>query len=94
MSEQKEEFWSSEEGILIRLQDLAHDFTFKVFNKAVQAYAKDAGFKKFRWVTVIDKGTCQFCLNQNGKEYKSGQFMPKIPKHVGCRCFLDILIEL
>jgi len=98
MTEKKEEFWTSKEGILIRLEDLSHDFTFKVFNGAVRGYIKDAGFKKFGWVTSEDniaRGvSCEYCKRQNGKEYKVGQFLPKIPAHIGCDCFWDILIAL
>jgi len=98
MSKQAQEFWSSEEGITIRLQDLSHDFTFKVFNGAIRGYAKDAGFKKFRWITSINniaRGvSCSYCKAQNGREYKSGQFLPKMPAHIGCDCFWDILMEL
>lgn len=91
----KEEFWTSDEGILIRLQDLAHDFVFKTFNGAVRGYAKDAGFKKFKWISVLRAGhTCKYCWNQHNRIYRSGQFMPKIPAHIGCECFWDILIEL
>lgn len=94
MSEQKEEFWTSKEGILIRLEDLAHDFTFKVYNGATKAYFEDAGFKRFRWVTAVGRWTCKYCLNQNGREYKSGQFIPRIPVHIKCNCFWDILVTL
>jgi len=65
MVKQAQEFWSSEEGIIIRLEDLAHDFTFKTYNHALKAYFKDAGFKRFRWVTAVGKWTCKYCLSQD-----------------------------
>lgn len=93
MSKQAQEFWTSDEGILIRLEDLSHDFVFKVYNGAVRAYAKDAGFKKFKWISVLGLTTCKYCENQHGRIYRVGQFLPKIPAHVGCNCFWDCLIE-
>ena len=94
MPKQAQEFWTSEEGILIRLEDLAHDFTFKMYNGAVRAYAKDAGFRVFKWVTAIGAWTCRYCLGQHGREYKVGQFMPKLPAHVKCNCYWDVKIGL
>jgi len=93
MSE-RESFWLSKEGVTIRLEDLAHDFTMKSFNGALKGYFKDSGFKKFVWVSVVDEKTCTKCEARNGKEYKAGWFLPRIPVHPSCRCMWDILIEL
>ena len=97
MSE-REEFWSSEEGITIRLQDLAHEFTFKTFNGALKGYFKESGIKKLRWITSkdnINKGvSCIICLRRNGKIYNTGQFLPYIPAHLGCDCYWDIGVAL
>jgi len=89
-----EEFWSSDEGILLRLEDLAHDFTYKTFNGAVKGSFREAGITEFEWVTTIDDRTCNRCDSLSGRRFKATQFMPKIPLHVGCRCFLDAYIEL
>jgi len=98
MVKQKEEFWLSDKGILIRLEDLSHNFVFKVFNGATRGYVKGAGFKKFRWITSeenIARGvSCAYCIKQNRREYKVGQFLPKMPAHLGCDCFWDMLIAL
>jgi len=89
-----EEFWLSEEGILIRLEDLAHDFSFKTYNGALKANFQEAGFKEFEWVTVIDKDTCNYCDSQAGRRYRIGQFLPKMPAHIKCRCFWDVRMEI
>jgi len=89
-----EDFWLSDEGILVRLEDLAHDFTFKVYNGALKGAFKEAGIKALEWVTTIDEKTCDYCDSQAGRRYNIGQFLPKIPAHIKCRCFWDMLIGL
>lgn len=89
-----QEFWSSEEGVLIRLDDLAHDFSFRIYNGALQGYFKESGFKEFMWVSVVDLRVCNYCDGQNGRRYKSGQFLPRMPAHPSCRCMWDIYMEL
>jgi len=89
-----ESFWLSEKGILIRLEDLAGDFTFRVYNNALKGNFKEAGFTKFVWVAVEDDKICGKCLARSGKVYRSGQFMPNIPAHPHCRCLFDIEVTL
>jgi hypothetical protein len=89
-----EEFWSSEKGVLIRIEDLAHDFTFQIYNGALRGSFKDAGFRKFRWATTLDGSTCRYCWDQNGREYNAGMFLPRMPAHPKCRCLWDILISM
>ncbi len=97
MSESIEEYWSSEDGILIRLEDLAHEFTFKTYNRALKGYFQDSGIRKLRWVTSMDnlnRGvSCSICEGRNGKVYKSSQFLPRIPVHIGCGCFWDVEVQ-
>lgn len=88
-----EEFWLSEEGILIRLHDLAHDVNWRIYNGALQMSYKEAGFKVLVWVSAVDPTTCKYCLSQNGREYRVGQFLPRIPHHINCRCAWDISID-
>jgi len=87
-------FWLSDEGILIRLEDLAHSFTYKSYNGAIKGAFREAGITEFEWVTTIDDRTCNRCDSLSGRRYKSGQFMPRMPAHIGCRCFWDAYIEL
>ena len=87
-------FWSSEEGVLLRMEDLAGDFTFKVYNGALKGNFKEAGFTTFVWVGVEDDVICEKCLLRNGKEYKSGMFLPNIPAHPHCRCLWDVEVIL
>jgi len=94
MSAATKEFWTSDEGILIRLDDLAHDFSFRVYNGALQGYFAESGFKRFVWVSALMTTTCKYCRGQNGREYRHGQFLPRMPSHQHCVCFWDILMEL
>lgn len=91
-----EEFWLSDEGILVRMEDLAHDFTFKIYNGALKGSFKEAGIKEFVWVTDYTEGNepCNYCDGQNGRIYSIGQFLPRIPRHVKCKCLWDARIKL
>lgn len=89
-----EQFWSSDEGILLRLEDLSHDFTFKTYNGALKGSFREAGFKSLMWVAVVDKSTCEECLGLNGNTYPAWGFLPKMPRHPHCRCMFDIFMEM
>jgi len=94
MSEKQKEFWTSDEGIVIRMEDLAHDFTFRTYNGAMKGIFKDAGFKELIWVAVITRGTCNYCDSQNGRRYNIGMFLPRMPAHPHCACGWDVRIAL
>lgn len=89
-----ESFWTSDEGILLRLEDLAGDFTFKTYNGALLGNFREAGFSKLVWVGVEDDKICEDCLDHVGRVYRSYGFLPKMPRHIKCRCLWDILMEL
>ena len=91
-----EDFWLSDEGILIRLEDIAHDFTFKVYNGAKKWIFKEAGFKKLIWTADYTAGNvpCIYCDGQNGRPYNIGMFLPKMPAHIKCKCGWDVRIGL
>ena len=96
MSEEQEDFWLSEEGILLRTEDLAHSFTFKTYNRALKGAFEESGIKELEWVTDYSGGNepCNYCDSQSGRRYKIGQFLPRIPAHNKCKCFWDMYIEL
>jgi hypothetical protein len=89
-----EEFWSSEEGVLIRLEDLSHDFAFRTYNGALLGAFRESGFKTLKWVGVMDAHICEECEDLNGEEYQTNWFLPRMPRHVKCRCFWDVLMAL
>lgn len=90
----EEDFWSSDEGILIRLEDLSHDFTFKTYNNALRGSFKDSGIKRLVWVTVLDNDTCKECEGMEGNDYSTGGFLPKMPRHPNCRCMWDVFVQM
>lgn len=98
MSKATEEFWTSEKGILVRLEDLAHDFVLRTYNGAVKGAFKEAGITRLKWITDIDLrrrgGTCNICLYRHGKVYHTGMFLPRMPVHNHCKCGWDIKVEL
>lgn len=94
-------FWISEEGIKLRLQGLAEELGWRSFNGALRMSYEEAGFKELVWVTTVKfpigihrKGsTCRLCFSRNGKRYRVGQFIPRMPPHNHCECFWDVLVE-
>ena len=88
-----EDYWNSEPGILIRLEDLAEFIAYTTYNNAIQVYASKVDPKYFTWRAVMDHDTCDYCASQNGRLYRRGQFMPAIPAHPGCRCVWDVTFE-
>jgi len=88
-----EEFWTSDKGILIRMEDLAHDFSLRTYNGALKGAFREAGFKELMWVSVIDARTCNYCDSQNGRRYHTGMFLPRMPSHPSCRCMWDIFFR-
>jgi hypothetical protein len=89
-----QEYWSSEEGVLARLEDLSWALTTKVVNNSVRAHLKDLSpihVIEFEWVTDYKSGTpCAYCDSQSGRRYYRGQFMPIMPVHPGCNCYWDV----
>lgn len=95
MSEEGEEyFWTSDAGILLRLEDLAQMVVWRTVNNAIQIIGSEIGAKGFEWITEIDNKTCDYCDGQSGRRYRVGQFMPQIPAHPNCRCHWDMLLSL
>ena len=71
------------------------------YNGALRMSYEEAGFKELVWVTNVQfpiglhrKGsTCELCFSRSGKRYRVGQFLPRIPAHLNCKCYWDVLIE-
>lgn len=93
MAEQ-ENFWLSDEGIFLRLEDLAGDFSFKTYNGALIGNFREAGFSELVWVGVEDDSICEDCLDHVGRVYRASGFLPKMPRHIRCRCLWDVWMEL
>lgn len=87
------DFWSSDKGLLLRLDDLAESVTWETVNNAFRILASEAGIRNFEWVTEISPNTCSYCDAQSGRRYRVGQFMPRLPAHIACKCHWDILTE-
>jgi len=81
-----DDYWKSPEGIRRRVDMLGEDFTFRVVNNSLQVYGKKNEASGFEWVGSIDEHTCNYCDSQIGRQYRLGQFLPRLPAHAGCRC--------
>jgi len=87
------DFWTSDEGILVRLEDLAWGLDTEVYNNAIQVHVKSnpvLPVVEFEYVTEGDERVCPDCDAFSGRRYRVGQFMPQLPRHPGCRCFWDL----
>ena len=90
------DFWTSDRGILIRLEDLAWALNTEVYNNAIQVHVKaNPGLPvvEFEFVTAGDDKVCADCDSFSGRRYRVGQFMPRLPRHGGCRCFWDLRLK-
>jgi len=81
-----DDYWKSPDGIRRRVNMLGEDFTFRVVNNSLQVYGKKNEASGFEWVGSIDERTCNYCDSQIGRQYRLGQFLPRLPAHGGCRC--------
>jgi hypothetical protein len=95
MSEQEaqesEDYWSTPEGIQVRLDFLGHDVVWSSYNEASQITLRELGASWVEWVTEITPRTCDYCDRQSGRRYHLGQFVPKLPRHPNCRCWWQLV---
>lgn len=82
-----EDFWGKLPQLQSRVDMIGGQFTFRVNNGALAFFA-DANYAGLEWVGYLDDKTCKICEPRiaEGKVYKKGQFIPKLPAHIHCRC--------
>jgi len=90
------DFWRTLQGILARIADLAHDFTWRTINTAIRETVlvteaekapEDRG--RLEWVTMGDDRVCTVCIDNEG-EYELKEPLPFMPAHVMCRCHWEL----
>lgn len=89
-------FWTSDKGILLRLKDLTWGLHTETYNGAIQVHVKanpQLPVIEFEYVTAGDERVCAECDRFSGQRYRVGQFMPKLPRHPGCRCYWDLRLK-
>jgi len=77
-------FWETLAGVMARISDFAHDFTWSIVNIAMASLAAEAGIE-IEWVTMRDERVCPLCRTLEGL-YMVGEPLPTLPAHVLCRC--------
>lgn len=85
------DFWSSPEGLEIRLEDLAESLTWESINKTLEVLGEKVGVQRLEWVSEIDDRTCNYCDGQSGRTYEVGGLLPAMPAHPHCRCHWEIV---
>ena len=80
-----QDFWKSLQGLHQRLELLGEDFVFGMQNNALQLLASDNNCA-VEWIGYTDAKTCDYCDSQIGRQYRVGQFIPRLPAHPHCRC--------
>lgn len=88
-----ESFWTSEAGLLVRLEDLSWTLHTQVYNNAIQVRVNAdpaLSIVEFGYVTEGDNRVCEDCSRFEGRRFRRGQFMPNLPRHPGCRCYWDL----
>jgi hypothetical protein len=91
------DFWRTLPGLLARLSDLAHHFTWSTVNTAVresvavvEAERPPGERRRIRWATMGDEKVCAVC-GENEDEYSLDEPLPEMPAHVMCRCHWEIV---
>ncbi|MCJ7574332.1 hypothetical protein MUO93_08745 [Candidatus Bathyarchaeota archaeon] len=84
------DYWSTMGGIGVRLGMLGHQIEWGTFNGAVRITASSIGVFNFKMIGPDDERTCEWCGEHIGRVYRTGHFMPDLPKHVNCRHFWDL----
>ena len=64
---------------------LGEDFVYGMQNNALQLLASENN-ASVEWVGYPDDRICDYCDGQIGRVYRVGQFIPRLPAHVHCRC--------
>jgi len=85
-----ENFWLSDVGISLRVEMLSNLVVTRSFNHALQMHAPTVTM--FEYCTMNDASVCADCDSYNGRRFRAGQFMPYLPRHLGCRCFFDVYV--
>jgi hypothetical protein len=77
-------YWQTSEGISERLTMLAEHIEWSTFNNAVKVYSTAVGVTEYDIAGQLKKGSCPWCIDHIGRVYRLGQFMPILPRHIGC----------
>jgi hypothetical protein len=92
--------WSSLELLGVRIDMLAEDLSFKIFNNALKAYASSPELASrilgLEWVAdYFDPKSlpCPVCDGHAGRIWGRGEFMPRMPAHLGCKCSWRVVLR-
>ena len=85
------DYWLSPAGIEERLVMLADTVKWSTFNNALKVYGTAVGVTDWKIAGGLKPGSCEWCKDHVGRIYHRGQFLPILPKHLGCPHFLDPL---
>ena len=92
-----EDFWRTLKGLLTRIADISHNFTWSSLNTATKDTVKERigvieveqPERKFKlyWETMGDERVCLYCVDHEGEYEPDEPFLPVIPAHPLCRCW-------
>lgn len=90
------EYWASTEGLTQRGKMLSHHAIYMLYNKILNGYAKAVDAEGMRYHGFLDEKTCEICTPyikkaRAGFFYRRWLFKPKIPQHVWCRDWWELV---
>ena len=85
------DFYKTSAGFRKRIDALSEDFTYGLFNNALVAYGEKNKAEHFKWIGNMDARICAYCSRFVGRVYRTGQYLPRLPAHVNCRCNWEII---
>ena len=100
------DFWKTLKGLLARLADIAHHFTWSTYNtttreivasiEADPTIPEESKGNLVSWVTHPEwskSGPCEICDGNEGDYEADDPLFPDYPAHVNCVCTLDIMVN-
>ena len=87
------DFWKSLEGIITRVADLAHNFTWGSLAETVKGvFEATPQGQVLVWNEVGDGRVCELCVAAEAENpyQETEALLPDIPLHVNCRCYWSV----
>jgi TPP-dependent pyruvate/acetoin dehydrogenase alpha subunit len=81
------DYWTSEQGTIIRLEALAQDLVWGSYNETIVVLAPGVDPNSFLiYQTAEDEDVCEICDGNRGEYDFTETNLPDLPAHVNCRC--------
>lgn len=87
------DYWSTPEGLVVRVEAIAHNFIYGATNTTLLLLANQlipVDEEAYTWDIEGDDAVCDICQENEDLGPYVEEDVPDFPAHVGCRCQLAI----